>query len=66
VAEKVTAVALGGFDEDPWIDDTYGILCKAKLKRGEGELPLAEFENVKGAPNKRLIEDYAYWFWNNR
>lgn len=44
----------------------YGILCKAKMKRGDGELPLAEMEKVKGKPNKQLIEDYAYWFLNNR
>lgn len=66
VTEKVSILALGGFEDDPWIDDTYGILCKARMKGGEGELPLAEMEKVKGKPNKQLIEDYAYWFWNNR
>jgi hypothetical protein len=66
VTEKVSILALGGFDEDPWVDDTYGILCKAKMSRGEGELPLAEMEKVKGKPNKQLVEDYAYWFWNHR
>lgn len=66
VTEKVSIHALGGFEDDPWIDDTYGILCKARMKGGEGELPLAEMEKVKGKPNKQLIEDYAYWFWNNR
>ncbi len=64
VTEKVSILALGGFEDDPWIDDMYGILCKAKMSRGEGELPLAEMEKVK--PNKQLVEDYAYWFWNNR
>ena len=66
VTEKVLILALGGFEDDPWIDDTYGILCKAKMSRGEGELPLAEMEKVKGKPNKQLVEDYAYWYWNNR
>lgn len=66
VTEKVSIHTLGGFDDDPWIDDTYGILCKARMKGGEGELPLAEMEKVKGKPNKQLLEDYAYWFWNNR
>jgi hypothetical protein len=66
VKEKVTVLALGGFEDDPWIDDTYGILCKARTSDGEGELPLAETENVQGKPNKQLVEDYAYWFWNNR
>jgi hypothetical protein len=66
VTEKVSILTLGGLDDEPWIDDTYGILCKAKMSRGEGELPLAEMEKVKGKPNKQLVEDYAYWFWNNR
>jgi hypothetical protein len=66
VTEKVTILALGGFEYDPGIDDTYGALCKAKMSRGEGSLPLAEMEKVKGKPNKQLVEDYAYWFWNNR
>jgi Calcium binding len=66
VTEKVTVLALGGFEDDPWIDDTYGILCKAKMSRGDGELPLAELEKVKGKPNKQLVVDYASWFWNNR
>lgn len=66
VTEKVSIIALGGFEDDPWIDDMYGILCKAKMKGGDGELPLAEMEKVKGKPNKQLVEDYAYWFWNNR
>jgi len=43
-----------------------GILCKANMGRGEGNLPLAEMEKVKGEPNKQLVEDNAYWFWNNR
>lgn len=66
MTEKASILALGGFEDDPWIDDTYGILCKARMKGGEGELPLAEMEKVKGKPNKHLVEDYAYWFWNNR
>jgi Calcium binding len=66
VTEKVTVLALGGFDDAPWIDDKYGIVCKAKMNRGEGNLPLAEMDNVKGKPNRQLVGDYAYWFWNNR
>lgn len=66
VTEKVTVLALGGFEDDPWIDDLYGILCKVQLNRGNGEMPLAEIEKVIGKPNKQLAEDYAYWFWNNR
>ena len=64
--ERVTILALGGFEDDPWIDDTDGILCKAKMSGGEGELPLAETENLEDHPNKQMVEDYAYWFWNHR
>jgi Calcium binding len=66
VTEQVTILALGGFEGALWIDDMYGILCQAKMSRSEGELPLAEMEKVKGQPNKQLVEDYAYWFWNNQ
>lgn len=66
VTEKVTVLALGGFEDDPWIDDQNGILCQAKMTRGTGDLPLSEMDMVKGKPNKQLVEDYAYWFWNHR
>ena len=42
------------------------VLRGVHLSVGEGEMPLAETENVKGKPNKQLVEDYAFWFWNNR
>jgi len=66
VTEKVTVLALSGSEDDPWIDDMYGILCKARMVRGKSDLPLCEIEKVKGEPNKQLAADYAYWFWNNR
>jgi hypothetical protein len=66
MTEKVTVLALGGFEDDPWIDDQYGVLCHTKMVRGAGDLPLSEMEKVKGKPNKQLVEDYAYWFWNHR
>ena len=66
VSEKVTILALGGFEDDPWIDDTYGILCKAKSSHVDYELPLAKLEQVQGKPNRQLVEDYNYWFWNHQ
>ena len=48
------------------IDDSYGILCKAKHERRGLILPLGELEVKKGKPNRQLIEDYGDWFWNNR
>jgi hypothetical protein len=66
LTERVTVVALGIFEDGPWIDDEFGILCKARMSGGEGELPLAETANVNGKSNEQLVEDYACWFWNNR
>ena len=66
VTQKVSILGLAGSNNDPWIDDLSGIICEAKMSRGEANLPLAEMEKVKGKANKQLIEDYACWFWNNR
>ncbi len=64
VSGKVTIVALGGSEDDPWIDDTYGILCKAKMIGVKRDLPLSEVEKIKGKPNQQIVEDYCYWFGN--
>ena len=63
---KVTILALGGSEDDPWIDDTYGILCKARMSGVNRDLPLSEVENVKGKPNQQIVEDYCYWFGNHQ
>jgi hypothetical protein len=62
-SEAVTVVGLVDADE---IDETYGILCEARLDRQQVEVPLGEIEAKKGNPNRRLVEDYCYWFWNWR
>jgi len=66
VSGKVTIHDLGGFEDDPWIDDTYGILCKAMMSGVNRDLPLSEVEKVKGKPNQQIVEDYGYWFGNYR
>jgi hypothetical protein len=48
------------------IDDMYGLLCEARDRRGHMEVPLGEIEVKKGNPNRQLIADYSYWFWNYR
>jgi len=63
---KVTIHALGGSEDDPWIDDTYGILCKAKVSGDKRDLPPSEVEKVKGKPNQQIVEDYGYWFGNHQ
>ena len=48
-------------------DDMYGIFCRAhSSNRERREVPLGEIEGKKGNPNRRLVEDYSYWFWNHR
>ncbi len=63
---QVKVIGLGDPDDEPMIDDMYGILCEARHERRAVTLPLGELEVKKGKPNRQLIEDYSYWFWNNR
>jgi len=63
---QVKVISLGGPDDEPMIDDMYGIICKARHKRRVVTLPLGELEIRKGKPNRHLIRDYSYWFWNYR
>lgn len=62
--ERVKVIGLGDPDDEPMIDETYGILCEARIERKVVVLPLNELEDAK--PNRRLIDDYGYWFWNYR
>lgn len=47
---------------EPMIDETYGVLCEARMEGQIVTVPLGELENAK--PNRRLIDDYCYWFHN--
>jgi uncharacterized protein YodC (DUF2158 family) len=60
--ERVTVIGLGDHDEEPMIDETYGLLCEARLEGEIVTLPLGELEDAK--PNRQLIDDYCYWFHN--
>jgi len=60
--EPVKVIGLGDPDEEPMIDETYGILCEARVEGRVVTLPLGELEDAK--PNRRLIDDYCYWFHN--
>ena len=62
----VKVTGLGDPDDEHMIDDTYGILCEARRQRRMVTLPLGELEVRRGRPNRQLIADYCYWFWNNR
>lgn len=61
--ERVKVIGLGDPD-DPMIDEMYGILCEARIEGRVVTLPLGELDEVKGKPNRQLIEDYCYWFHN--
>ncbi len=64
---SVKVTGLGDPDgEPPYIDDMYGLLCDAGIDNRPAVLPLGELEVPKGKPNRQLIADYCYWFWNNR
>jgi hypothetical protein len=60
--ERVKVIGLGDPDEEPMIDETYGLLCEARLEGEVVMLPLGELEDAK--PNRLLIDDYCYWFHN--
>jgi hypothetical protein len=62
--EQAKVIGLGDPDDDPMIDDEYGILCEARLEGQIGSVPLGELDNAKGKPNRQLVDDYCYWFHN--
>jgi len=61
--ERVTVIGLGDTDE-PVIDEMYGILCEARMEGSIVMLPLGELDDVKGKPNRQMIDDYCYWLHN--
>jgi hypothetical protein len=61
---KITG--LGDPKSDFWMDELCGLLCEARVEGRLVEVPLGECEARKGNPNRQLLKDYAYWFWNNR
>lgn len=62
-SEAVTVVGLLEADE---IDEQYGLFCQALKGREPMDVPLGEVEAKKGDPNRQLVADYSYWFWNWR
>ena len=64
-AQTVTITALGDPEDDAWVDEMNGLLCRAKTGGRVIDVPLGECEAKKGSPNRQLLKDYSYWFWNN-
>ena len=65
-APTIKITGLGDPEDDFGVDEMYGLLCEARAEGRLIEVPLAECEGKKGSPNRQLLKDYAYWFWNNR
>ena len=57
---------VGDPEDDACADEMCGLLCEARVEGRLTEVPLGECEAKKGSPNRQLLKDYAYWFWNNR
>ena len=65
-SQTIKITGLGDPEDDAWADVMYGLLCDA---RADGRLigvSLGKCEAKKGSPNRQLLRDYSYWFWNNR
>jgi len=65
-APTIKITGLADPKDDSWADEMYGLLCEARTEGRLIEVPLAECEAKKGSPNRQLLKDYAYWFWNYR
>ena len=63
-SKTFSVTVLGLLDPDEFSDDMYGLFCQARRDSERIELPLTEVEVGKGNPNRRIVEDYSYWFVN--
>src|SRR5271166_3762250 len=44
------------------LEEEEGMLCEARDRQASFTVPLSELEDAVG--NRKLVEDYGYWFWN--
>ena len=44
------------------LDEEEGLLCEAREREKPFPFPLSELDDAVG--NRKLVEDYGYWFWN--
>lgn len=61
---RIKVIGLGDSDEEPVINGKYGLSCEARFGGQIVTVPLGELDNVKGKPNRQLVEDYCYWYHN--
>ena len=62
----VKVTGLGDPEDDAGVDEMDGLLCQARAGGRVIDVLLGECEAKKGSPNRQLLKDYSYWFWNNR
>ncbi len=63
-SKTCSITVLGLLDPDEFPGDDYGLFCRGRRDGKEIELPLTEVEVGKGKPNRRIVDDYSYWFVN--
>ena len=64
---RTRAVTVTGLPaEEEYLDEHYGLICDAREGKKHVQFPLSEVEVKKGSPNRQLLADYSYWFWNWR
>src|SRR5271167_2819383 len=44
------------------LEEEERLLCEARDRQASFTVPLSELEDAVG--NRKLVEDYGYWFWN--
>ena len=65
--QKITVMIHGLPDpEEIGLDEEDGLICHGRDHNGSIEIPLAEIELKKKAPNHEPVSDYSYWFHNWR
>jgi hypothetical protein len=45
------------------LDEEDGIFCEDRNREGPFDIPLAKLDEA-GSGNRKLVEDYGYWFCN--
>jgi hypothetical protein len=63
-SKTIPITVLSLLDPDEFPGDKCGLFCQARRGGELVELPLAEVEVCKGNSNRRLVDDYSYWFVN--
>jgi hypothetical protein len=64
--ERVKVIGIGDPEDEPMMDEMHGIFCDVRMENHVVTVPLCELDEPKGKPNRQLVNDYCYWFWNWR